>query len=159
MPTTKWPHDDPKSLAAFYGDPAKGEPGKQLVPVVPPFKMYYGGKLVKSISFHKKAAPSLLRVLNAIWEHCGKDQAVVDKFRISNYSGAYNHRLIRGSASRWSNHAYGAAIDFDAEHNGFGAGKGTMPQFVVDAFKAEGALWGGDYKGRTDPMHFEFCSR
>ena len=34
-----------------------------------------------------------------------------------------------------------------------------MPQCVIDAFKRQGALWGGDYKGRTDPMHFEFCSR
>ena len=30
---------------------------------------------------------------------------------------------------------------------------------MVDAFKAQGALWGGDYHGCTDPMHFEFCSR
>lgn len=79
--------------------------------------------------------------------------------RISHYSGAYNHRLIRGSADRWSNHAYGAAIDLDAEHNGFNTGHGTMPQPVIDAFKRQGALWGGDYRGRTDPMHFEFCSR
>lgn len=79
--------------------------------------------------------------------------------RISHYSDAYNHRLIRGSADRWSNHAYGAAIDFDAEHNGLNTGHGTMPQVVIDAFKRQGALWGGDYRGRTDPMHFEFCSR
>ena len=29
---------------------------------------------------------------------------------------------------------------------------------MIAAFKAEGARWGGDYKGRTDPMHFEFCA-
>jgi hypothetical protein len=34
-----------------------------------------------------------------------------------------------------------------------------MPEAVVACFKAQGALWGGDYHGRTDPMHFEFCSR
>jgi hypothetical protein len=60
---------------------------------------------------------------------------------------------------RWSNHAYGAAIDFDADHNGFNTGHGTIPQIVIDAFKKQGALWGGDYKIRTDPIHFELCSR
>ncbi|MCA1458088.1 M15 family metallopeptidase [Bradyrhizobium sp. BRP22] len=156
---SRWPHDDPASLAAFYGDPAKDEPGKQLVPVVPPFLMYYDGQPIRRIMFHRKAADALAAALNEIWEHYGQDQATIDRLRISTYSGAYNRRLIRGSKDKWSNHAYGAAIDFDAEHNGFGTGHGTMPQPVIDAFKRQGALWGGDYKGRTDPMHFEFCSR
>ncbi|WP_028136163.1 M15 family metallopeptidase [Bradyrhizobium japonicum] len=163
----RWPHDDPASLAAFYGDPEKGEPGNQLVPVVPPFQMYYAGKPIKSIRFHRKAADALKAALDEIWEACGRDQATVDRLRISHYSGAYNPRYVRGyepgnpqgRTPRWSNHAYGAAIDFDAAHNGFGTGRGTMPQSVIDAFKRQGALWGGDYKGRTDPMHFEFCSR
>jgi hypothetical protein len=156
---TRWPHDDPASLKAFYGDPAKGEPGQQLMPVVPPFRMTYDGKPIKSIMFHRKAAPALAAALNAIWEHCGRDQRKIDAISVSKYSGAYNPRFIRGSTTKWSNHAFGAAIDFDAEHNGFNTGHGIMPQAVVDAFKAQGALWGGDYRGRTDPMHFEFCSR
>lgn len=156
---SRWPHDDPASLAAFYGDPSRGEPGKQLVAVTPPFIMYYDGKPVAHIMFHRKAAGALSAALDAIWQHYGRDQLKVDAARISHFSGAYNPRMIRGSATRWSNHAYGAAIDFDAEHNGFNTGHGTMPQAVVDSFKAQGALWGGDYHGRTDPMHFEFCSR
>lgn len=156
---SRWPHDDPASLAAFYGDPDKGEPGRQLVQVIPPFQMYYDGKPIPCIKFHRKAAPALKAALEAIWDHYGRDQIKVDAARISHFSGAYNPRKIRGSATRWSNHAYGAAIDFDAEHNGFNTGHGTMPQAVVDCFKAQGALWGGDYHGRTDPMHFEFCSR
>ncbi|MBP1296608.1 M15 family metallopeptidase [Bradyrhizobium elkanii] len=163
----RWPHDDPASLAAFYGDPAKGEPGKQLVPVVPPFTMYYAGQPVPRIMFHKKAAAALLAALTDIWEHYGRDQATLDRLRISHYDGAYNRRYVRGyepnnafgRTPRWSNHAFGAAIDFDAEHNKMGAGRGTIPQPVIDAFKRQGALWGGDYRGRTDPMHFEFCSR
>jgi hypothetical protein len=156
---SRWPHDDPASLAAFYGDPDSGEPGKQLVPVVPLFQMYYDGKPVKQIMFHRKAAPALKAALDAIYAHYGRDQIKIDAARISHFSGAYNPRKVRGSDTKWSNHAYGAAIDFDAEHNGFNTGHGTMPQAVVDAFKAQGALWGGDYHGRTDPMHFEFCSR
>lgn len=163
----RWPHDDPASLAAFYGDPEKGEPGKRLVPVVPPFQMYYAGKPIQKIMFHQKAAGALAAALNDIWISCGRDQARVDRLGISVFSGAYNPRYVRGyepgnaqgRKPRWSNHAYGAAIDFDAERNGFNTGHGTMPIMVIDAFKRQGALWGGDYQGRTDPMHFEFCSR
>lgn len=156
---TNWPHDDAASLKAFYGDPAKGGPGQQLVPVIPPFRMTYEGKPIRNIMFHRKAAPALAAALQAVWEHYGRDQAKVDVCGVSKYSGAYNPRLIRGSSTKWSNHAYGAAIDLNAEANGFNTGHGTMPQAVVDAFKAQGALWGGDYLHRTDPMHFEFCSR
>ncbi|MGY3392924.1 hypothetical protein ACVWW6_005515 [Bradyrhizobium sp. USDA 3311] len=163
----RWPHDDPASLAAYYGDPETGAPGKQLVPVAPPFTMYYAGKAVPHIMFHRKAAPALTAALDDIWRACGRNQATVDRLRISAFSGAYNPRYVRGyepgnpegRTPRWSNHAYGAAIDFDADHNGFNTGHGTMPQLVIDAFKRQGALWGGDYQGRTDPMHFEFCSR
>src|SRR5947209_4976933 len=129
----RWPNDDPVSLAKFYGDPAKGEPGQQLIPVIPPFRMTYAGKPIKNIMFHKKAAPALLAALNEIWDHCGRDQAKVDACGLSHYDGAYNPRLIRGSATKWSNHAYGAAIDLDASRNGFNTGHGTMPQFAIDA--------------------------
>lgn len=155
----RWPNDDPASLAAFYGDPNTGEPGRQLVPVVPPFQMYYEGKPIKAIQFHRKAAGALKAALDEIWETCGRNQATVDRYRLSHYSGAYNPRKVRGSDTKWSNHAYGAAIDLDADHNGFNTGRGTMPEFAVAAFKRQGALWGGDYRVRTDPMHFEFCSR
>lgn len=53
------------------------------------------------------------------------------------------------------NHAYAAAVDLNAEENGLYT-KGNMPQFVVDAFCRQGAMWGGWYSGRKDPMHFEF---
>lgn len=127
------------------------------MPVVPPFKMYYDGKQVNSIKFHRKCAGALKAALDEIWEHYGRDQRKIDALGISKYAGAYNPRYIRGSTTKWSNHAYGAAIDLNAEDNGFGKGRGTIPQPVIDAFKRQGARWGGDYRGRTDPMHFEFC--
>lgn len=153
---TRWPADNQSALIAFYGDPGKGEIARNLVRVTPPFQMYYAGRPLKTISFHKKAAPALLAALNDIWEHCGRDQAVLDKEGISNCAGTYNPRKVRGSATKWSNHAFGAAIDLDAESNGLGQ-KGDMPSWVVAAFKRQGARWGGDYRGRKDPMHFEFC--
>lgn len=158
MPNVKavWPRDNQQALIDFYGTPGP-EVEAQLVPVVPPFRMTYEGKPIKSIRFHRKAATALLAALNEIWDHYGRDQATIDRLGISRYAGAYNPRFIRGSTTKWSNHAYGAAIDLNAEDNGFGKGHGTIPQPVIDAFKRQGARWGGDYKGRTDPMHFEFC--
>lgn len=150
-----WPKDTQAARNAFYGDPGKGEIAAQMVPVVPPFAMYYEGKRVKAIQFHRKAAPALLAALNEIWDYCQHDQRRIDAAGVSKYAGAYNHRKVRGSDTKWSNHAYAAAIDLNAAENGLHQ-KGNMPQFVIDAFCRQGAMWGGWYKGRLDPMHFEF---
>ena len=150
-----WPKDTQAARNAFYGDPGKGQIASQMVPVVPPFAMYYDGKRVKAIQFHKKAAPALLAALNEIWDYCQHDQAKVDAAGVSKYAGAYNPRKVRGSATKWSNHAYAAAIDLNAEENALGQKNGTMPQFVVDAFCRQGWMWGGWYNSRPDLMHFE----
>lgn len=152
----KWPADDQAALLRFYGTPGP-DIDRQLVDVVPPFQMYYDGQPIKRIRFHRKAASALAAALKEIWEHYGHDQKKIDALGISKFAGAYNPRKVRGSATKWSNHAYGAAIDLNAEENGFGKGHGSIPQPVIDAFKRQGARWGGDYHGRTDPMHFEFC--
>lgn len=152
MPT--WPKDNQAARNAFYGDPGKGEIASQMVPVVPPFAMYYEGKRVKAIQFHRKAAASLLAALNEIWDYCEHDQKKIDAAGVSKYAGAYNPRKVRGSATKWSNHAYAAAIDLNAVENGLYA-KGNMPQFVVDAFCRQGWMWGGWYQSRKDAMHFE----
>lgn len=152
----RWPADNQAALLKFYGTPGP-EVERQLVDVIPPFQMYYDGKPIKRIRFHRKAAIALRTALAEIWEHYDRDQHKIDALGISKYAGAYNPRKVRGSATKWSNHAYGAAIDLNAAENGLGSGRGTMPQPVIDAFKRQGARWGGDYRGRTDPMHFEFC--
>lgn len=153
---SKWPKDSPEELSNFYGDPGSGAVENQLVTVVPPFTMYYDGKPIRGIRFHRKAAAALKAALDEIWEAYGRSQTKIDAAGVSKYGGSYNPRKIAGS-NKWSNHAYGAAIDLDPDRNGFNTGHGTMPAAVVAAFKRQGARWGGDYKGRTDPMHFEFC--
>ncbi|MGK7056948.1 M15 family metallopeptidase [Bradyrhizobium sp. 1050_B9_N1_2] len=156
MSQVTWPKDTQAARNAFYGDPGKGQIAPQMVPVVPPFAMYYEGRRVKAIQFHRKAAPALLAALNEIWDYCERDQKKIDAAGVSQYAGAYNHRLVRGSSTKWSNHAYAAAIDLNAGENALGVKKGTMPQFVVDAFCRQGAMWGGWYNSRPDWMHFEF---
>lgn len=158
MPT-KWPHDDTVSKVKFYGDPRiKGFEDKYLTLIIPPFQMYYDKHPVKAIRVNKMVAASLLRIFGNVFEKCGHDQKKIDALGISAYGGCYNFRPIRG-ASSLSNHAFGAAIDLDPDNNRLGAKIGKMSPIIIQAFKDEEWLWGGDYKGRKDPMHFEAVSR
>lgn len=147
-----WPHDDTASKIKFFG-----KPGTNLVPITPPFQMYYDGEHLKSITVNKMIATALLLVFNEILDKCGHDQKAVDALGASSYGGCYNNRSIRGSTNI-SNHAFGAAIDIDPEHFPLGSKK-YQPAIIVDAFKGQGFLYGGDYKGRRDPMHWEAVSR
>lgn len=156
----QWPHDDTASKNAFYGDfHSKGWQALNLVHYIPPFTMYYDKKpLAHGILVHKLIVPALDAAFKEIWEQCHHVQAEVDRTGVSDFGGCFNIRNIAGS-NNWSNHSWACAIDLSPGTNGFGAGHGTIGTMVVDAFKRQGALWGGDYHGRTDPMHFEFVSR
>lgn len=156
----QWPHDDTQSKNAFYGDfHAKGWADHNLIRYLPPFKMYYEKKpMLHGILCHKLIVPALLQVFNEIWDGCGHDQHAVDHIGVSDFGGCYNVRKIAGS-DNWSNHSWAIALDLDPSRNAFNTGHGHMAQLVVAAFKRQGFLWGGDYHGRTDPMHFEAVSR
>lgn len=160
---TPFPKDDMASKIKFFGDPrgADGVSAKwystNVVRVAPPFKMTYAGKPISGISFHKRAADELRRALMTIWDHVDRSQVEIDRLKLSEFGGSFNYRLIRGS-SNMSNHSFAIAIDIMPTGNELGKTKGAMPKFAVDAFKAEGFKWGGDYKGRKDWMHFEAVS-
>lgn len=156
---SKWPKDNQAALIKFYGTPKTKSLEDQLVRIKPPFTLYYDKKPVAGLLVHGKCADAFMGAFRKIWDYYEHDQAEIDRLGLSEYGGAYNPRPIRGSTTRWSNHAYAAAIDISPTKNGFGKGKGTMPLPAVAAFKSEGAEWGGEYKGRTDPMHFEFVDR
>lgn len=159
---TEWPQDNVASLIKFYGNP--GTPGKpapawfskNIVKIIPPFKMHYGKDPMSAISVHRLCAPAFMAAFNEIFEACGHDQKKVDATGASDYAGCYNLRYIAGT-KRLSNHSFACAIDLAAATNGFRYDKSTtLSKIVIDAFKRQGARWGGDYKGRKDPMHFEF---
>lgn len=154
---TAWPKDTTAAKMAFYGDfREKAWASVNLVRIRPPFVMRYEGRPVNGILVHRKIAPALRTVFDEIWEACGHDQAKVDKTGASDYGGCFNVRKIAGS-NNWSNHSWACAIDLSPSTNGFGA-KTTLSRVVIDAFKRQGCRWGGDYRGRKDPMHFEAVS-
>jgi hypothetical protein len=70
----------------------------------------------------------------------------------------YCFRMVRGEATKLSNHSSGTAIDLNATQHALGkvgtfeAGKVPMIRALA---KKYGLTWGGDYKNRKDEMHFE----
>ncbi len=156
---SQWPKDNTHDKNAFYGDfHSKGWQDTNLVHMFAPFHMYYEKQpLVHGILVHKKIVSALTAAFNEIWDKCAHDQAKVDKTGASDWGGCFNIRAIAGSNS-YSNHSWACAIDLSPGTNGFNM-KSTLSSVVVDAMKRQGAYWGGDYKGRKDPMHFEFVSR
>jgi hypothetical protein len=122
--------------------------------------MYYEKKpMSRGILVNKGCASAMLAAFNEIFERCQHDQRKVDATGASDFGGCYNPRPIAGS-NNWSNHSWACAIDLSPGTNGFRTDSTTtLSHIVIDAFKRQGALWGGDYHGRKDPMHFEFVSR
>ena len=70
----------------------------------------------------------------------------------------YCYRMVRGEATKLSNHASGTAIDLNATKHALGK-IGTFPAEKVPMIRAlakkYGLKWGGDYVNRKDEMHFE----
>lgn len=164
MVTNSWPHDDTASMQAFYGKPWENAALLGRVPV--PWRMIYTDDDKKiynipSFPMHTKCVAAVTEALQTIWSGYGKDQKAIEQVGLHNFGGSYNYRPIRGS-SRLSTHAFGAGLDLDPVNNPLiPVGQPNiyrMPKIAVDAFADVGAYWGDNYKGRKDPMHFQFAN-
>lgn len=106
------------------------------------------------VYFHKKGAAQL-QALFAVWERNGW----LD--RILTWEGSYAPRLIRGSRTTLSNHAYATAFDINYQWNRLGmtpallGQKGCVRELASIAHRF-GFYWGGFFK-RRDGMHFELA--
>ncbi len=150
-----WPRDAVDAKNAFYGNFHGAKwPSQYLTRITTPFQMTYAGKLLPSLLVNRMCAHAMLSCFNDIWNECDHDQKKVDATGASDFGGCFNIRPISGS-NNWSNHSWACAIDLSPSSNGFNM-KTTLSRIVIDIFKAHGARWGGDYRGRKDPMHFEF---
>lgn len=108
------------------------------------------------ITLHGKVLPSLARV-EARLQAASKDPDV--RQFLSALGGGYNDRVIAGTQRR-SAHAFGLAIDLNPKPSHYwrwqkGGWKNAVPQSLVDAFEAEGWIWGGRWF-HFDTMHFEY---
>ena len=149
-----WPKSDYQSLTGFYGEAGDED---NLVRIEFPYPMFYDGKRVTSTRVHKKCAASLLRVLNRIKDLIPSNPDIKDE--AEDFGGIFNNRNKRGGASK-SLHAWGAAIDLDADDNTFRDSwprNSDMPLEICEEFAREGwksaAVWWS-----KDAMHHE-CTR
>lgn len=79
---------------------------------------------------------------------------------ILSWGGSYCMRLIRGSKTRLSSHAWASSFDINMSWNRLGrtpapeGEKGSVVAIAEIAYK-HGFFWGGHFNNRPDGMHFE----
>lgn len=115
-----------------------------------PYPLFYAGKEVKRARCHRLLVENFQDAFEAI-------KAEGFESKVKNYSGIYANRAIRGQSRHPSVHCWGAAIDVEAEKYPLGSTK-RFPDAVVDIFRKAGFFYGGDFKSRKDPMHFQFAT-
>lgn len=112
-----------------------------------------------TVRFHARAAPALARVASRL-ELLFEEDPTLRRF-FKDLGGTYNHRVIAGT-DHLSAHSWGIAVDIDTSLSDYWRNGPQPPQWknriaqkVVDAFEAEGFVWGGRWY-HFDTMHFEY---
>ena len=145
-----------RSGTSVYGPPGRED---NLMNVTPPYTLYYEGAAVRSIRVHRLVAQRVQAALRAVLEHYG--EARIRELGLDRYSGSYNYRST-SSGSSLSMHAWGIALDFDAENNTYSMhrpeARFSGHEYVAwwEAWEAQGAVSLGrerDY----DWMHVQFA--
>lgn len=107
---TLWPRQ--AELQRFYGDP-----GKNQTLLVSPYPLYLDWELTQKVSkfsIHEKVHDSALRVMGRVLDHYGPEE--IHRLGLDQFGGCLNVRKMR-NGSAWSTHAWGIAIDWDADRN------------------------------------------
>ncbi|MGZ3427810.1 MAG: M15 family metallopeptidase [Polyangia bacterium] len=109
------------------------------------------------VQVHKKAAAAFLRVSARIAKLIAADKTLAPF--VAKLGGTFNPRNIAGT-DRPSAHSYGIAIDLNDQRSDYwrwskSGWRNQIPQAIVDAFEAEGFIWGGRWF-HFDTMHFEW---
>ncbi|WP_261199228.1 M15 family metallopeptidase [Laspinema olomoucense] len=136
--------DNYDELYRYYGDPLDPEFGKNYIVTIG-LKNPNGGEW--KVECHKAIAERLRQV----WEELINGDNL---HLIQTYNGCLNIRMKRGK-NEPSVHSWGLAIDVNAEEYPLGSPK-QQPEVITQAFKNQGLSWGGYWKSRKDPMHYEF---
>lgn len=114
--------------------------------------------IVTRIQCHKLISDPLLAVFKDILNGYGFPK--IQELGIDLYGGCVNVRLMRGSKTRWSRHAWGIAIDLDPARNGlkltWKQAQFSKPEYkkMVDIFYIHGFISYGRDRN-FDAMHFE----
>lgn len=105
-----WPRQ--RDMIAFYG-----QPGENQTHLESPYPLYLDWQLserASGFSIHEKCHDSALRVMKRVLSAYG--EPAIHSLGLDQFGGCLNVRKMRDSRS-WSVHAWGAAIDWDADRN------------------------------------------
>lgn len=147
-----------QQLIAKYGQP--GDPANLTI-IDLPYKMRVAWDLnttVSRIQCHKLIAPNLQEVFKLLLAEYGYDK--LKELAIDLFGGCVNVRLMRGSKTKWSRHAWGVAIDLSPEKNGLKVKKPkaqfSQPEYkpMIDIFYKHGFIGYGPERD-FDWMHWE----
>ncbi|MSP63061.1 MAG: M15 family peptidase [Myxococcales bacterium] len=110
---------------------------------------------------HRKVAPAFARVDARLTRAALADRSLAPF--LQQLGGTFVWRNIAGT-DRTSAHSYGVSIDLNVKLSHYWrwqrpaaplAWQNRVPQAIVDAFEAEGFVWGGRWY-HYDTMHFEY---
>jgi hypothetical protein len=117
--------------------------------------------LGQRLRVHKKVAAAFRRVESRL-RTAEKADPAISPFLV-HLGGTFVKRNIAGT-DRKSAHSYGVSIDLNAERSEYWRWqrprspirwRNHVPQSIVEAFEAEGFIWGGRWY-HYDTMHFEY---
>ena len=144
---------------------------------------------------HAKVAQSVVHVFEKLYaiKYPIRQMRLVSEFKGNDWqsieadnTSALNCRPVTGDKKRWSNHAYGKAIDINPIENTYISRKGyishkasapfrkrkhpavksyadkamiTHKDKALQIFKKYGWSWGGDWSPLKDYQHFEFLGK
>ena len=153
--TCRTPADQPVScpyppssrieLVQDFGDAANDalfEP-RHIVPV----PILTAGGFPHTVFCHRAIAPKIAAIFAAL-------RGQGHESLVRSYDGCFVHRDTRG-VPHLSIHAWGLAIDLNAYEFPLGSTKRQDP-ILIRAFAAYGFFYGGNFKHRLDPMHWEY---
>jgi len=152
---TKIPHGLDEIIAMF-GDPASvGWEEANIVSFDLPYPLIYDGG--NGTSFHvTRTRCHRLVVENFIGAFRDIEAAALTPL-VTNFGGLYNQRQKRTNPSHPSTHSWGIAIDLEPKRYPLG-GHDRFPDAVVTIFQKYGFMYGGDFHGTLDPMHWQLAT-
>jgi len=114
-----------------------------------PYPLFYMDAEVRRARCHRLLVDNFRQAFTEL-----KNQGLDNVVR--SYSGIYARRSIRGQGSHPSTHSWGIAVDLESEKYPLGSDL-RFPNEVIAVFAKAGFSYGGDFKSRRDPMHFQYC--
>jgi hypothetical protein len=149
------------AIEEVFGElPWHSIPGSTFVRVDPLWEEeHLVGVFVDSfyIRMHKKLASLFVEALMAA-------RAAASVYTLRQLGGYCPRRMktldpAKQAAAPLSTHSWGIAFDINWNSNPFSTKLITdIPAAFVEEFKKRGWNWGGDWRSKKDPMHFQFCT-